>query len=319
MTRYAIDNMCSYFSQAKVKRRSDVWPYLSNFYSARIVRLLPAQLVLVVGSYVWLKYMNAIHYTDSMLARAYFRVLSSTEDFKGPHHPLQNCWSLAVEEWSYILLSVLMLVLPVGRTARLSAFAAIVVTFYAVKVYMVTSEASEHMFEWQKHSYLGFPPLNVHWEFGFMTNAWKIFTGAIFRLAPWPAWISSCRKISIVLTILVIGVVEFNGEHLETRGWSSTASRSVLVDPLVTFMTGLTILTSLHGNALLEVPSLRHIGRISYSLYLWQWPIIDSINWGNGKWAKAGATGLAFVVAHLSTTYVEEPISRAFRRWKAKR
>lgn len=251
-----------------------------------------------------------------MLGRAYLRILFSMEDFKGTPHPFMNCWSLSVEEWSYVCLSIMIFVMPANRRFRILTFTALAITFCAYKRHTIRSFTGYSIFAWQEEAYFGFPPLNIHWELGFITNAWKILVGALFRLIPWPQRLYSSRKLASLLTLLLILLIQFNGDYLLTRGYPFIWDRSISVDPLVSILTGFVIITSLHGNYILDNSTLRHIGRVSYSWYLWQWPLVDSVGWNAPTWSKVGATGLAFLFAHLSFTYVEEPVSLAYKAYK---
>lgn len=73
--------------------------------------------------------------------------------------------------------------------------------------------------------------------------------------------------------------------------------------------------SSLVGSTL-SLPSVRFVGKISYSLYLWHWPVIVLLLLGLpaaelGWWGQAMAVGLSFALATLSWRYVEEPFRRA--------
>ena len=63
---------------------------------------------------------------------------------------------------------------------------------------------------------------------------------------------------------------------------------------------------------LLDQPSLVHIGKISYSLYLWHWPIISIATIYLGQHLSAlqasAALGLTCLCAELSYRYVEVPV-----------
>jgi hypothetical protein len=72
------------------------------------------------------------------------------------------------------------------------------------------------------------------------------------------------------------------------------------------------------------VAPLRWLGRISYSLYLWHWPVFVMFRWTCGldtpvKWIAASLVALAG--AYLSWRYIENPVRRSPRframgRWK---
>jgi peptidoglycan/LPS O-acetylase OafA/YrhL len=75
--------------------------------------------------------------------------------------------------------------------------------------------------------------------------------------------------------------------------------------------------------ALLELAPVRWLGRRSYSVYLWHWPVIVFTRPGvdvriSGYPLLALRIGLALVLAELSFRYIEEPVRRGalIRIWK---
>jgi peptidoglycan/LPS O-acetylase OafA/YrhL len=67
--------------------------------------------------------------------------------------------------------------------------------------------------------------------------------------------------------------------------------------------------------SVLETPWLRHIGLISYSLYLWHWSVLTLSRWTIGihLWSVPIQLGLMLLLAQLSWSYVETPLRS--HRW----
>ena len=67
---------------------------------------------------------------------------------------------------------------------------------------------------------------------------------------------------------------------------------------------------------LLGVPPLAHIGRISYGLYLWHWPVILYLTAGRtgltGLGLLAARIGVSLALAELSYWLVERPVLAGF-------
>ncbi len=89
---------------------------------------------------------------------------------------------------------------------------------------------------------------------------------------------------------------------------------------LVAALTALSVVAVSHPSArlvrsLLELPPLRWLGRRSYSIYLWHWPVIVFTRPGAGVALSGYALlalriGLSLLLAELSFSLVEEPIRR---------
>jgi peptidoglycan/LPS O-acetylase OafA/YrhL len=68
------------------------------------------------------------------------------------------------------------------------------------------------------------------------------------------------------------------------------------------------------GDAVLGRAPLRWLGRISYGLYLWHWPVLMIATEASGPLAgptRAGLVLLSVVLAMLTYALVESPIRRA--------
>lgn len=69
--------------------------------------------------------------------------------------------------------------------------------------------------------------------------------------------------------------------------------------------------------AALSAAPVRWVGRRSYSLYLWHWPVLVAARWTVGAerwWAAAVALPLTVLISHLSYRFVESPPRRALAR-----
>jgi len=88
-------------------------------------------------------------------------------------------------------------------------------------------------------------------------------------------------------------------------------------------------LGALHGQPgsvwpvrLLSAPPMRFIGAMSYSLYLWHWPVFVLFRWtaGLGAWPeRLAAVAITFLLAWLSWRWIEQPIRRSPRIRRAPR
>jgi peptidoglycan/LPS O-acetylase OafA/YrhL len=161
-----------------------------------------------------------------------------------------------------------------------------------------------------KSGYLGMPLLNFDYQYGCLTNAWKILLGASVRLLPLPRQMLENPSLAMLSALLLLLVAALNHTVLAFFGYRHEYL-NILADPLVTMLSALVIVSSIGKqiNPLLENRPLKAVARVSYSWYLWQWPLLDIIGWSRGYYNLIGGTSIAFIIAYFSTLYVEEPVT----------
>jgi len=146
---------------------------------------------------------------------------------------------------------------------------------------------------------------------------WQMASGALLfaTLAAWPSfitrfqrqrWLSYSAQLGAVLLI----VLAFASGPL----WYVSASRGALITTIGTL---LFIVAGLNQNSLLNrsvaQPAWTYLGKISYSLYLWHWPVFVLFSWtiGLDSLLKAlCAIGISVVLALLSYYCIEQPVRK---------
>lgn len=273
---------------------------LVRFYERRARRLFPAlAAVLTVTTLLAVALLlphDLVTYGRSLAATAVFgsNILfwNQTDYFNGPadDQPLLHTWSLAVEEQFYILFPLFLIVLRrFGHGPRL----------VATLVVLVASLALAEFAAWQRPAaafYLA--PM----------RAWELMLGAVLAMGALPLLRrSGIRELAV-------------GGGLALIVWSCTA-----YDPDTRFP-GLSALPPCLGAALViyggsgghtrigRLLSWRPVvlvGLISYSLYLWHWPLLVfarqiAIRPLSAS-ESAAALLLSGVLAYLSWRFVERP------------
>ena len=97
----------------------------------------------------------------------------------------------------------------------------------------------------------------------------------------------------------------------EAMPWPGTA---VLVPVLAT----MAVIVGGSAIPILDADVLQWIGRHSYALYLWHWPVLvlADVRWGPLNWTQRfGAVVIAVGLSALSFRFVEDPVRHA--RWLA--
>jgi peptidoglycan/LPS O-acetylase OafA/YrhL len=272
----------------------------ADFYARRVRRIFPALILvlsatLAVGVAIFLPSeltslaKNAI---ASAFFSANFMLLSEAGYFDLAAHlkPLLHLWSLGIEEQFYLAWPLALWLTP--RKWRGTMIAVVITASFALNVTLVRSHP-------QATFYL---PL---------TRTWELMAGALLV----GVTIKGNRLREIVGALgVVCGITFFTYSDRTTfPGWAA------LVPVLGA---GLTILGqgSVFSRIVLSHPLVAAIGRISYPLYLWHWPLLvfprtylfRPLTTGESVLAIVAATALAW----LTYQFVEraDPVGQNGRR-----
>ena len=280
-----------------------------NFYSRRIKRLLPAALLVTIVTVAVFSIFYAPHESKTLTstALASLAYLSNmwfahkSTDYLGENEeldPLLHTWSLGVEEQFYIFWPALLFILW-RLTRRRTTLTMIIVV--SIASFILSIVITKYIQPWGFFSL----PTRV-WEFGVGTiiALWHLPTKKI------PQPVIECAAILGAVAILIPA-------FLYTK---HTLFPGVAALPPV-IGTGLLLLISKHqqqsiiGGAL-SIKPMQYIGDISYSLYLWHWPVFVLIYSFSAINQVALLTTIMGVVvctllAHFTYTKVENPLRRA--------
>jgi peptidoglycan/LPS O-acetylase OafA/YrhL len=282
--------------------------FLRAFYARRILRIVPALAVVVIVSFLidalivpdaWLSNAN----TKSGLAALFglsniFFALSSS-DYWSPRiefNPFTHTWSLGVEEQFYLIFPLLFFGWMTGRRRP--------VTFILVGLTVVSLLALYAVQEHYSRTMAFYSLPTRFWELGlgvllFMTNG------------VWKPWFLTMRKsnieaIGIVAFIAMVGSLLWIDEsHFP---WPSG-----LVPVLSTLLLIMVSTTREDGVIVrfLSMPATVFVGKLSYSIYLWHWPVIVFMKWTSGlaDWPhQLAACFISFLLAWASWRYIENPV-----------
>ena len=274
---------------------------LANFYKRRILRILPALfavfLVTSVLSAFYCLPVELVDYARSLasavasISNVYFAQSAGYFDAPAETKPLLHTWSLGVEEQFYFAAPLLMLLvhrfLP-KRTGLL--FAIIAVLSFAGALAMSTRNPT----------------------FAFYLTpfrAWELAMGALLSVEflPVPETIFWRNASGVSGLLLLFGVIAFG----------SPAVPLLAMTGLAAIGTTLVIASSERAvsvaGRLLSLRPLVFVGLISYSLYLWHWPLIvfqrtDAIFFTESSAsARLILLVLSVGIAYLSWKLVETP------------
>ncbi len=294
-----------------------------QFYLRRAKRLLPALLLMLVGTLALAGVVarDVAHQTLLDLPGALFYISNwwalgqeqSYFDLIGRGNMLGHLWSLAVEEQFYLLWPVILGIIALVTHGR-ARFGVLVVAGIGA----LLSTAWMGVFAVQHEVPLGSDPTRVY--FGTDTHAMSVLSGAAlaavwnvarFRTGVVPGArrvLAGAGVIGLALSALLMLTVTEYTSWLYRGGFLVTSAVFVLVVAAATHP------ASPLGPAL-DNPVMRWIGLRSYGIYLYHWPIFlvtrpgQDLPW-DGLWLSAPRIALVLVVADLSYRYLEVPIRR---------
>jgi len=300
-----------------------------RFYLGRARRLLPAVVVLLIaiGIAVLFVYQDALSvFRQDALATIFYvnnwwYVLVDQSYFESMGRPplLKHLWSLSVEEQFYLIWPVvaLLLVRSGGRpfVRRIALLLAVASTVWMAVIairngYPVDADPSRAYFGTDSHSMglLVGAALATVWRPGRLSTHIPRGTQAIVT------------GTGIIALAAVIAFYLFVGEFTP---WLYRGGFLALAFFTTVLIAAVTHPASVLGPAL-GVGVLRYLGRRSYGIYLWHWPIFMVTRPGiDVPWSEpvAFAVRLALTlgVAELSYRLVEMPIRRGAlgRAWQA--
>jgi peptidoglycan/LPS O-acetylase OafA/YrhL len=287
---------------------------LAEFYRRRVRRIVPALLVVMAVCCIfgWLLLLpselqwlgKSISWCAPFLANVFFARTGAYFDRAAELNPLLHLWSLGVEEQFYLAWPVLLILMAKYRMTKL-ALAAVIATSLAISIWG----------GWYAPTPFFYYPISRGWELGVggLLAAWQL--GTLRKPA---ADDSSGRSLDAHARWSVSQASSLVGLALITAGgmfW--TADKPIPGIWSVIPTTGAALLIAAgSGTAVnrwfLGCRPMMFVGRISYPLYLWHWPLFSFTRVVLGRAPPpamaASAIVLAFAAAYVTYRYVEIPI-----------
>jgi peptidoglycan/LPS O-acetylase OafA/YrhL len=286
---------------------------LAGFWARRVRRLLPAAslvlLATLLASLAWLPSTQIPTVARETIASALsvenWALAATATDYlsqESAPSPLQHYWSLSVEEQFYALWPLLIaLLFYVGRRSRPvvwagSGLALVTGASLAASVHLTQSN----------------PPAAY---FVTHTRVWELGLGSLLALAVHLGWRLRHPAVRAALGWLGLGMI----------AWAAVMFDSATPFPgtaalLPTLGAVLVIAAATDGvrwspRALLGSRPSQKLGDISYSLYLWHWPVVVIAPFALGgplQWVqKVALIAAVLIAATVTKTFVEDPARRS--------
>lgn len=314
---------------------------LGAFWARRVRRLLPALLVLITGVMLYARFIAApgtfTHLRSDAIATLlyvanwHFILLGNNyfNQFGNPS-PFLHTWSLAIEEQFYIIWPLVLIAVLRWRRSLRPVLVLCVVGAVASAVEMAM------LF------HAGGDPTRVY--YGTDTRAQSLLAGAAlavwFAMRPAPGSRRSAASLGDQVPDgrarrWALSAAGLGGVVVMAWLWSHLSGSSTLTYEggfaMAAVATVAVIATAVRRPdgmlaRVLSLAPVRFIGRISYSLYLWHWPVfmvVDSAKVGVGGYELfAVRVAITFALAVGSFYLIEQPIrrgtlSRGMKGWIA--
>jgi peptidoglycan/LPS O-acetylase OafA/YrhL len=287
---------------------------LAQFWSRRAKRLLPgafltilatgAAVLLVVPSALWTQYGREL--IASTVYVQNWELAASAVDYLDADNqasPFQHFWSLSVEEQFYIALPLLLLLLTLvvrkrvspRTTARILLGTVVVVSLVWCIVQTRTNPGVAY--------------------FSTATRAWEFALGGLAATVSLPAARSTVAR-GVRTGAALVGAI-------------ALVASLVVITPATPFpgiaaalpVVGATLLVTFGAGTAFEllgsIRPIAFVGRISYSLYLWHWPLVVIVPIALGHplgWkSKVAVLVVSLALAAATTVWFEEPLR--FSSW----
>jgi peptidoglycan/LPS O-acetylase OafA/YrhL len=280
---------------------------LTGFYARRIRRIFPALFLLLAAAsaaaYLLLLPYEMIAFGQSLIASAAFvsNVFFSGEigyfDITAAQKPLLHLWSLAVEEQFYIFWPLILLACHKNAGGK-GAF------FFCALLVCISLLHSEYLVHHARRAAFFLMP----------ARAWELGTGALLAMGAGLGLLRHIPRRAADWASLA-GIVLIATAIVSYDGFTTFPGKAALLPCLgAALIIAAGAQQTTLGGRLLALPPFALIGRISYSLYLWHWPILvfaqiylgRELQWEEKCWALL----LTAFAAYLSWRFVEEPFRR---------
>jgi peptidoglycan/LPS O-acetylase OafA/YrhL len=278
-----------------------------DFYRKRAKRILPALFVLMIFCYAFsvlvlsapeLAYVGNFS-SATLLSISNIRAWNHLGYFTPGafNNPLLMTWSLGVEEQFYILFPLCMILLGKRSPRIVLSILAVIAGVSLVACIWLSPHSSSTTF------------------FLFPFRAWELLIGVLFavRQQSLPTaridasiWLSNGLSI-VGVTLLGFSILAF-GPHTVFPGYAALA-------PTLGSILLIGTPSSWINRQILASRPLRLIGQISYSLYLWHWPLLSFAHIVSADplptYVGCILVLLSIPIAWLSYKFVEQPFRRS--------
>ena len=278
----------------------------ARFYERRVRRLLPALYAMVVltaiPSFFYLltseraEFFRSVAAVVTFTSNFFFWLQTGYFDHAAVEKPLLHTWSLAVEEQFYLALPLMLWGfwrVARGRRIALPALLAILaIASFGLGIWLIKTERSASAFFMS-------PP-----------RAWEFLIGGLVASPNLPVLRKAVeRQIARGIALVVLAIPIFSlRQGSAFPGFNALAP---CVGAGLFIWSGIGVPTE-KRSAYAPLNVVRFFGQISYSLYLWHWPLFTFARFSKNSLVldatdKLALFALTVVISYISWRYVEQP------------
>jgi peptidoglycan/LPS O-acetylase OafA/YrhL len=278
----------------------------AQFYERRVRRLLPALYAMValtaIPSFHYLltteraEFFRSVAAVVTFTSNFFFWFQTGYFDHAAVEKPLLHTWSLAVEEQFYLALPLLLWALlrafRKSRAALPVAILALALASFALSIWLMRTDRSANAFFMS-------PP-----------RAWEFLIGGLVAVPGFPVLRHAlAQQVARGIALLLLAIPIFSLR--QGPGFPGFNALTPCIGAAMFIWSGIGVPT-LARTQYSPLNAARFFGQISYSLYLWHWPLFTF-----ARFSKAGLVldaadkvalfALTVLISWLSWRFVEQP------------
>ncbi len=278
----------------------------ARFYERRVRRLLPALYAMValtaIPSFHYLltseraEFFRSIAAVVTFTSNFFFWFQTGYFDHAAVEKPLLHTWSLAVEEQFYLALPLMLWGLSRAARGRRIALpvmlGALGLASFALGIWLMNTDRSANAFFMS-------PP-----------RAWEFLIGGLVAAPGFPVLRHAlAQRIARGIALVLIAIPIFSLR--QGPGFPGFNALAPCIGAAMFIWSGIGV-PSLTRSAASPLNVAKFFGQISYSLYLWHWPLFTFVRFSKNSLVLDGFDKIALftltvMISYLSWRFVEQP------------
>ena len=263
-----------------------------SFYKDRFDRIYPALIsvtficfvfiYITQMSFVTIDFFNEAKYALSFTSNIFYQLNSGYFDVSSENRWLLHTWSLSVEWQFYLIFPVITLLFCYFFKKKYLPILYLVIFFISIFVCLYLYKNN------QNYAF-----------YSVQSRAWEMMLGAIISLIPEPR--SVLKK---PFEYIGVGLISYSMIYIaNSDSWPNASTLAPVIGAALVIYSNID-----NEKSILRNKAFQFIGNISYSLYLWHWPIAAYLNNKNEHTTSIYLMMYIFIsvlLAYLSYRYIE--------------